>query len=309
MSRMRSTALGALILLVACLVAYGPVLGAGFVYDDHRFIVHNESIRSFDLVGAFTDASTASHGEGIQHDIYRPLRTVLFMLEWAVFGEAPGPWHTVSVLLHVLVGVLLWRWLVRLVPGHEIATFLAATAVMVHPVTLESVAWVSSQGDLLAAALGLAALLLWARRGTAATVGGTVCFALACLAKESALALPALLVFQEAVLAKQRGEPILRRALVIRVAACVAVLVVYLLVRHAVLGVWAQVDDPLFDVTARGAGHAGGLGLVRRVLDLARRIHVRLPLRSPRALDGSTGPSGPGHPGRVALGCRCDGSP
>lgn len=259
MSPMRATALGALALLLVCLVAYGPVLGAGFVYDDHRFIVHNESIRSLDLGGAFTNASTASHGEGIQHDIYRPLRTVFFMLEWAAFGGAPGPWHVVSVLLHVLVGVLLWRWLVRLVPGHAIATWLAATAVMVHPVTLESVAWVSSQGDLLAAALSLAALLLWARPGKAATLGGTACFALACLAKESALALPALLVFQEAVFAKQRGQPWLQRALFLRVGLCVAVLAVYLLVRHTVLGVWAQVDDPLFDVTARARGMLAGL--------------------------------------------------
>ena len=52
-----------------------------------------------------------SSARGIQHDIYRPLRTALFSLEWHLFGTSPRPWHAVSLLLHVLATLLVFRLL------------------------------------------------------------------------------------------------------------------------------------------------------------------------------------------------------
>ncbi len=60
------------------MVVHWGSLDGGFVYDDHRFIEHNSAIRNLSISDAFTDPATASHSDGIQHDIYRPLRTILF---------------------------------------------------------------------------------------------------------------------------------------------------------------------------------------------------------------------------------------
>lgn len=205
--------LAAILAAVGVLLVHGGTLRGGLVYDDHRFIEHNPAIRQVLLVRAFRDPATASHTEGIVPDIYRPLRTVLFSCEYALFAHegADGTidfglpwWHLVSLLLHLANTLLVLRLLKPLFRGALLPAFLGALLFGIHPLTSECVAWLSSQGDLLAMTFLLSALVLLERRGLGRTLGGTACFALACLAKESALMMPFLLPLRD--LALPRGE-------------------------------------------------------------------------------------------------------
>lgn len=252
----------ALALLVALcgLAAHAVSLGGEFVYDDFRFVEKNPSIHALAPVEFFTDPATASQEGGIQHDIYRPLRTLLFAAEYALFGVEPVGWHVVSLLLHLLNGMLLFVLLRSYVPS-ALAAAAGAVLFVVHPVTSESVAWVSSQGDLLAVTLMLGALLVFLRDGIGRTVGGTLLFALACFAKESALVLPALVFLQDLIVRSsgRDGAPSWRTTWT-RAALGLVVIVVYFVLRQSVLPVLAQV--PHVRGSAWGSLQAALAGLV-----------------------------------------------
>ncbi len=196
--------MGLAVVLLAGFLAHAVCLGHGFVYDDHRFVEQNAAIRSMADPGRFfTDPGTASAAEGVEPDVWRPLRTLLFAVDHALFGLAPRGWHLLSLLVHLLNAALVYRLLLRCFApsspvggGTDASACVAAAAgaslFAVHPVTVEAVAWVSSRGDLVAWALGLFALLRSTRRGAGATATVVVLGALACLAKESAVVLFAL---------------------------------------------------------------------------------------------------------------------
>ncbi len=231
-----------LLLLVAAVHARG--LAGGFVYDDPRFLTHNPALSPVRPWAYLVDPATASAatGDGISADVYRPLRTLAFALERAAFGERAVGYHAVSLLLHLLVVGLTWRTLRRLLPTAPAATWLAAALVGVHPVTVESVAWISSQGDLLAWALLLLALEVLARPGLVRSVGGAALVGAACLAKESALVAPLLLLLRDRALPAGSAPP--PRTSWSRAALLGAVGAGYLLLRQSVLPGLAQVPHP-----------------------------------------------------------------
>lgn len=91
----------ALVPALLALLVFVPTLHGGFVYDDHRFLESNPHLGDPSILWrAFTDPSCQT-ADGTHAGLWRPLRTLLFALERAVFGGgAAGP-HAVSVALHV----------------------------------------------------------------------------------------------------------------------------------------------------------------------------------------------------------------
>jgi tetratricopeptide (TPR) repeat protein len=183
------------LLVLAVLVAYLGVLtaeGAEFVYDDIRFIEDNEAIRDLSKAGTFfTDLKTVDvHGWG---GIYRPLRTLDFAVDWAVSGTwgtgAKVAWfHLRNVLYHV--GAVLLAWLLfRRWGAGDAGAALGALVFALHPVQVESVAWITSRADVLYLVLFLGAL--WMHGGSVGLdrrfLGAAGLLALALLAKEAAV--------------------------------------------------------------------------------------------------------------------------
>lgn len=143
-------AVGAIILLA--LLAYSPVVRNGLVWDDDVHIA-KQSLHSLDgLKLIWTDPAATQQ--------YYPLAHTAFWLQWLAWGERPLGYHIVNVLLHVLNAILFWRVLKRLdVPG----AILAAAVFAVHPVHVESVAWITELKNTLMGAFTLSSLLAYLR--------------------------------------------------------------------------------------------------------------------------------------------------
>ncbi len=177
----------ALGLLGLVVLVYAPVWGAGLVWDDGLFIFANPVIQS---PGGLRDIWFST-----QLADYYPVTSTLLWLEWQLWGADPGRYHAVNVLLHALSVLVAWRVLCKLaVP----CAFVAAAVFAVHPVAVESVAWISETKTTLSFLLSGLALYAYLRcedRGARGWyVAALVLFGLALLAKTSVVMLPAVLL-------------------------------------------------------------------------------------------------------------------
>ncbi len=144
MERKSATALG-LLLVTAVVVAYVPALRAGFVWNDTTYVTENPTL---DGLAGLSAIWTDPHA----NEQYYPLVFTTFWVEKLLWGLHPLGYHLVNVLLHACGALLLWRLLRRLaLPG----AWLAAAAFALHPVCVESVAWVTERKNTLSLVLTL----------------------------------------------------------------------------------------------------------------------------------------------------------
>jgi tetratricopeptide (TPR) repeat protein len=179
------------VLVLLTLIAYVPAMQGGFIWDDDDYVTENVTLRSVAGLGRIW-------GEPGAVPQYYPLTFTTFWFEYRAWGLSPFGYHAVNVGLHAISALLLWRVLVSLaVPG----AWLAAAVFAVHPVQVESVAWITERKNTLSGAFYLGALLAYLhhafgsapRRGRAYTVSLAL-FACALLSKTVAASLPAVLV-------------------------------------------------------------------------------------------------------------------
>lgn len=152
-SGIRLAFLRALALAALCLAVYFPLHSAGFFWDDLYWIVNNPFVHRWSgLVNIWFQPDTFLQ--------YYPLTTTGFLLQWMLWGTHPLGYHIVSVLLQIFNAILLWRLLLRL---RFRAAWLMAAIFAIHPVVVESVAWVVEQKNLISGALVLMAVWAWVR--------------------------------------------------------------------------------------------------------------------------------------------------
>lgn len=145
---------GGVLLLTA--FAFGSTLTFGFVYDDHWTLLGNGFLRHLGNLPMLLGPKAAEAGVP---DAFRPTLVAFDALSYAALGLSPIAHHLLSVLMHVLVTALLGLWLAREgAPRRIVVT--ATTLFGVLAIHGETVAVVSYREDLLAAALGLGALVL-----------------------------------------------------------------------------------------------------------------------------------------------------
>jgi Flp pilus assembly protein TadD len=183
----------AALLTAAVLVVFWPVLGHDFVnFDDNRYVTHNPWVqRGLDAASfrwAWTTTSVAN---------WHPLTWLSHMLDWKLFGPAPRGHHATSLVLHTANTVLCFLVFERMT-GALWRSALVAALFGLHPLHVESVAWVSERKDVLSACfwlLGMAAYAAYVRRPGAARL------ALVALALAAGLASkPMLVTFPAALL-------------------------------------------------------------------------------------------------------------
>ena len=225
--------------MVACVAfgAYAGTLDHGFALDDGPEVVENRLIRSLrDAPEVFSTASWAGSGDA-DVPMYRPLTTLSYSLDYARAGLSPAGFHLTNVLLHAAVSVLVLFLAVKLGLS-QAAGAVAALLFAVLPVHVEAVANVAGRKDVLIAAFTIGAVLAHARalrQGGAATILAPLLVTLALLSKESGMVTLGLLAAHDLVFSREAWRHRRRRAVGL-FASYLAVTLLFVLARHAVLG-------------------------------------------------------------------------
>jgi len=179
-----------LLLVVATLAVYVQSLGFDFIaFDDDRYILRNPEIQNGLTLESARWALTTGY-EGA----WQPLTWMSFMLDFEFFGLEPAGYHATNVLFHVLNTLLVYAVFFfltrRPLPSAAVAALFG-----LHPLHVESVAWIAERKDVLSGFFGL--LSLWAyaayargRRRSGYLLLSLVALALGLMSKPTLVTLP-----------------------------------------------------------------------------------------------------------------------
>lgn len=188
--------------IVPCLV-FLPAMANGYVWDDHFNFIANRGYRGVGWA-QLTWMLTSAH---LAHWI--PVTWLTLGFDFAIWGMAPGGYHLTSILFHAanaaIVYLIAWRLLRAAAPATAHAAMVAAAVVAalffsVHPLRVESVAWITERRDVVSGLFFLLAVLAYLRawdpgsrtsRWLAISVG---CFQFGVLSKSIVVTLPIVLL-------------------------------------------------------------------------------------------------------------------
>jgi protein O-mannosyl-transferase len=180
------------LIIVTCVV-YWQVGNHQFVnYDDGKYILENPHVRTGltreNVVWAFTSTYASN---------WHPLTWLSHMLDVQLFGLNPGPQHLVNVLFHAFNTALLFLFLLRMTGAFWQSVFVA-TLFALHPLHVESVAWVAERKDVLSGFFFMVTLLLYSgyveRPGRGRYLATLGAFTLGLMAKPMLVTLPFVLL-------------------------------------------------------------------------------------------------------------------
>ena len=141
-----------LLLLIAVIFVYQPVWHGKPIWDDDAHLAPPGLRSSQGLARIWIEPGATQQ--------YYPLVHSIFWVEYKLWGDSTLGYHLINILLHVFSALLLWKILRRLqVPG----AYLAAVIFALHPVCVESVAWISEIKNTLSGAFYLGAALVYLR--------------------------------------------------------------------------------------------------------------------------------------------------
>ena len=179
------------------LLIYANSLGGSFIGDDKAFIVYNRVVQSpRNVAQFFADPSAAAEG-ALKGDVYRPLTSLSYALDYAVWKLNSSGYHLVNIILHAANSALVY-FLILLVSGDYFIALVTGLLFSAHPVQTEAVAWISGRSSVLFLFFYLSSLILYIRSAGGRRKGfypaSVLCFALSLLSKEMAATLPLVIV-------------------------------------------------------------------------------------------------------------------
>lgn len=199
--------LGAVSLFALTILSYRPAWHGDFIWDDDRYVTHNTLLTAPDGLRRIWFSLDAPSQ-------YFPLAYTVLRIERSLWNLNSTGYHWVNILFHFCNALLVWRLLSRLnVPG----SWLAATIFAIHPVQVESVAWISELKNVLMGFFFLLTLLAWIeyadprnQRRPGFYAAALVFYFFALAAKSTACTLPAALF----LILWWKKKPIGRRAII-----------------------------------------------------------------------------------------------
>ena len=140
-------------------IVFGQTLGHAFVnYDDDLYVYENPDVTGglawHNITGAFI------HPTG--QDEWYPLTEISHMLDWQLYGAKAGGHHLTNVLLHAANAIVLFLLLRKMTRAVWCSAFVAAVFA-IHPLRVESVAWVAERKDVLSGFFFMLTLWMWLR--------------------------------------------------------------------------------------------------------------------------------------------------
>ncbi|MDD4004015.1 MAG: hypothetical protein PHW69_02290 [Elusimicrobiaceae bacterium] len=181
-------------------MAMWPSAGGAFVLDDPAYIASNPLIRDLSPKGVRKIFASTHYG------LYKPVTMLSFALDYRNAGLRPRVYHITNIVLHSANAALVLL-LVLLLTGDSRVAFLCALLFGVHPLHVESVAWISERKDMLYSLFFLLSSLFYIKYVTEGSAAGhilsLVCFGLSLMAKPMGLTLPAVLFVYDYLLGRR----------------------------------------------------------------------------------------------------------
>ena len=176
-----------LVLLVVTFLAYQPAWQGTLLWDDEAHITKPELRSWIGLTRIWTELGATQQ--------YYPLSHSVFWLEHRLYGDEPLGYHLLNILLHALSAFLLYRILRRLtIPG----AWLAAAIFALHPIEVESVAWISELKNCLSGVFFFGAILSYLqfdqKRTLKSYLGSFGLFSLGLISKTAIAPMPAVML-------------------------------------------------------------------------------------------------------------------
>jgi Tfp pilus assembly protein PilF len=197
--KIRPHLLPLVLLIIATFAVYIRMLGHQFLtnWDDNRYVLENLDIQGFDLErlkAVFTSYYVGN---------YAPVQMLSYMLDFAIWGFWPGGYLLTNLVIHLGSGILLYR-LLLLHAGGRSAAFFGAAVFLLHPVQVESVAWISQRKNVLAMLFFLVAWVCYSEyrensglRRRYWYAGSLLAILLALLAKSVAVIFPVVILLYD----------------------------------------------------------------------------------------------------------------
>ncbi len=151
------TLLAMMVLAAMACAVHWPAVHDGGIWDDNHYVTENPTLRD---PGGLWDIWNIRGMKETKLMNYFPLLFTTWWIEYRLTGLDMTIGHAINVLLHALSALILWRFLKRLSVG---GAWIAAALFAVHPVTVESVAWLSERKNTLSMPLFLLSMLLFLR--------------------------------------------------------------------------------------------------------------------------------------------------
>jgi len=149
---------GVALIAVAVLLAYFPSISGGFLFDDNLLLTNNKLIKASDGLYRIWFTTEALD--------YWPVTNTTLWFEWRLWGMNSTGYHVTNLILHVVEALLIWIILRKLsIPG----AFPAAMIFAVHPVNVESVAWIAQRKNMMAMLFFLLSILCYLKMETASS--------------------------------------------------------------------------------------------------------------------------------------------
>src|SRR5258708_3916223 len=138
------------LIAIFCIVDFLTYLSSfwnQFVWDDDHFFYQNILTQNLSHIKEIFLTNTTA-GAGVESNYYRPIATLSFAIDHAIWGWNPFSLHLVTTVFHILNGVLFFLLLLKLRFG-KTAAFLIGMIFLIHPIQTEAVTYLSDRGDVL----------------------------------------------------------------------------------------------------------------------------------------------------------------
>jgi tetratricopeptide (TPR) repeat protein len=147
-----------LALAILTLAVYWPVRGYDFVnYDDPGYITENKMVQR-----GLTGETAGWAFQTSEMSNWHPLTWLSYLLDWQIYGNNAGGFHLTNVLFHAANAILLFLLLQQMI-GARWGSFVVAALFAVHPLHIESVAWISERKDVLSGFFALLTMIAYVR--------------------------------------------------------------------------------------------------------------------------------------------------
>ena len=185
----------ALILSILIVVVYIKLFSAHFIsWDDGDVLLNNKDVHDFNVNAFFTNYYVGN---------YAPIAMIGFAIDWLIFNGNAAGHHAMSLLFHIINGVLVY-YLTSLILKDKLKALLCAIIFCFHPLQVETVAWVSAKNNIVYSVFFLLGLIQYSKfilEGNKKQYAyALLFFVLSVLSKPSAICFPLVLILLDYLL-------------------------------------------------------------------------------------------------------------